>query len=298
MNKMERDATTIKNFVREHYGRLARKKKPPCCAPQTAAPASCCPGTTLPSEQTQVWRLYRQEELENLPEEVTGFSLGCGNPTAIAELSEAEVVLDLGSGGGIDCFLAAQKVGAGGRVIGLDMAPEMIQLARDNAQKIGASNVEFHLGEMEHMPVEDNSVDVIISNCVINLSPDKDTVFREVYRVLKPGGRLCVSDLVLLEELPWEIRESLDQWSRCVAGALSEKTYLEKLQAAGLVQVSLEKNPFSLSAERGESQTLNPEIHQAYLDLRSKIVSARIKAYKPGKTQTLTKGKGKRQSHA
>jgi ubiquinone/menaquinone biosynthesis C-methylase UbiE len=190
--------------------------------------------------------------------------LGCGNPTAIAELSKGEVVLDLGSGAGIDCFLAAEKVGAGGRVIGLDMTPEMVQLARENARVVESANVEFCLGEMEHMPVEDNSVDVIISNCVINLSPDKDAVFREAYRVLKLGGRLCVSDMVLLEELPEGVKESLAQWAGCVTGALSEEEYLGKIRAAGFVQVTLQMDKV------------------AWSDSRDEVASVRVKAFKPG----------------
>jgi ubiquinone/menaquinone biosynthesis C-methylase UbiE len=163
------------------------------------------------------------------------------------------------------------------------MSPEMIQLARENARKVGASNMEFRLGEMEHMPVEDNSVDVIISNCVINLSPDKDAVFRETYRVLKPGGRLCVSDLVLQEELPREMKENLDQWAGCIAGALTEKTYLDKLQAAGLVRVTIDRSTVPFSLESDGPQATNPEERQAYLELRSKVAPAKAKAFKPGK---------------
>ena len=266
---MERSAEEIRSAVRERYGSLAKEKSQSCCAPQPAVSASCC-NTDAASRQSQARaeRLYTSEELEKLPADATDISLGCGNPTAIAELNEGEVVLDLGSGGGLDCFLAAQKVGTRGMVIGLDMTPEMIQLARENAQKMGASNVEFRLGEMEHMPVEDNSVDVIISNCVINLSPDKDAVFRETYRVLKPGGRLCVSDMVLLEELPKEIKENLAQWARCIAGALEEKVYLDKISAAGLVKVTADRD----TAKR-----------QANPDLRDKVVSVSVKAFKPAK---------------
>ncbi len=270
---MEPNAEEIKKFVKKRYGSLAKKKGRSCCSPHTPTPSSCC-GQNVTSEPvpTVAERLYSGEELKTLPEEVTSISLGCGNPTAIAELSEGEVVLDLGSGGGIDCFLAAQRVGAQGRVIGLDMTPEMIQLARENAQKIGASNVEFRLGEMEHMPVRDNSVDVIISNCVINLSPDKDAVFNEAFRVLKPGGRLCISDIVLLEELPREVKKSLERWAGCISGALSEDKYLDKIRAAGFVKITTDKNAVPFCAEN------ELEAH-----LEGKVASVKIKAFKPGK---------------
>jgi len=269
---MERNAKEIKDFVKKRYGRLARAKNQSCCAPQMATP-SCCDATSISRELPErVAALYRGEELDKLPTEVANSSLGCGNPTALAELREGEVVLDLGSGGGLDCFLAAQRVGQGGRVIGLDMTPEMVQLARRNAQKVDATNVEFRLGEMEHMPVADNSVDVIISNCVINLAPDKDVVFREAYRVLKPGGRLCVSDIVLLGELPKKVSKSLEQWAGCIAGALHERDYLAKVKAAGFVEVSAERNTLPLYAESSGAKR--------YLDLRDKVASVNVRARK------------------
>jgi len=281
---MERNAEEIKGFVKKHYGRLAEKKSGSCCSARAAVPPSRCnQDVTSRQAQTAAEKLYTNGELETFPRDVRGISFGCGNPTAIAKLSEGEVVLDLGSGGGIDCFLAAQKVGIRGRVIGLDMTPEMIQLARENAQKIGASNVEFRLGEMEHMPVEDNSVDVIISNCVSNLSPDKDAVFREALRVLKPGGRLCISDIVLLGELPKEIKESLEQWAGCIAGALSEKIYLDKICAAGFVKVATDRTPVPFCAEIEAPQAQKPNEPQNYLDLSGKVASNRLKAFKPSK---------------
>jgi len=270
---MERSAEEIKSAVKEHYGSLAREKRQSCCTPEAKASANCC--------NTSAVRLYTSEELEKLPEDVTDFSLGCGNPTAIAELSEGEVVLDLGSGGGLDCFLAAQRVGAQGRVIGLDMTPEMIQLARENAQKIGVSNVEFRLGEMEHMPIEDNSIDVIISNCVINLSPDKDAVFREAYRVLKPGGRLCVSDIALLGELPKEVEESIEEWAGCIAGALQEDAYIDKIRTAGFVEVTTDRSVVPFYTESEAPQEQDAEGHQTYLDLSDKVASIKVKAFKP-----------------
>ena len=279
---MERNAAEIKSFVKEHYGSLAKEKSKSCCPPEAGETPNCCSaGAVSCQAQTAAQKLYASEQLETLPRDVTDISLGCGNPTAIAELAEGEVVLDLGSGGGLDCFLAAQRVSTRGRVIGLDMTPEMIQLARENTQKIGVSNVEFRLGEMEHMPVKDNSVDVIISNCVINLSPDKDAVFREAYRVLKPGGRLCISDIVLLEELPREIKESLDQWAGCIAGALNENICLNKIRAAGFVKVSAERSPVPFCTENNTPQAQNFGEHQTYTDLSDKVASIRVEAFKP-----------------
>ena len=228
-------AEEIKKEVRRAYGQLAERFV------ETEAPASCC-GPTEAAEAIEAScasRLYSEGELTDLPESVTEASLGCGNPTAIASLQPGEVVLDLGSGGGIDCFLAAKKVGPTGKVIGLDMTPKMIKLARRNAKKVGATNVDFHYGEMEEMPLPDASVDVIISNCVINLSPDKDAVFAEAFRVLKPGGRLSVSDIVTNGELPEVVRGSVEAWTGCLAGALDEKAYVGKMRAAGLTDVTV-----------------------------------------------------------
>ena len=164
---------------------------------------------------------------------------GCGNPTALADLKEGETVLDLGSGGGIDAFLAAKRVGVTGRVIGVDMTEEMIELANKNKKKMNAKNVEFRLGEIEDLPVEDGSVDVIMSNCVINLSPDKERVFREAYRVLKPGGRMMISDIVTKGELPADVRRDLELWAGCMAGALEESEYLQKIRNAGFREVEV-----------------------------------------------------------
>jgi len=245
------DPEAIKKSVREHYGKLARGA--------AARQAPCCPEARASAQPAAVERgIYAAEELAALPESASGFSLGCGNPTAVAGLRPGETVLDLGSGGGLDCLLAAGQVGAHGRVIGLDMTPEMIVLARKNAREAGAENVEFRFGAMEEMPVEGNSVDVILSNCVINLSPDKDAVFRESYRVLRPGGRFCVSDIVALRELPPEVRADLSLWGGCVGGVLPIEEYLAKLRAAGFEDVAVE-------AERTFEQFL-PELAAAGLD--------------------------------
>ena len=279
---MKKDKTVIKSFVKERYAGLAREKAGSCCSSSSTSSPSCCAPGVAPSEAQSITEaLYTKEELESLPEEMRNISWGCGNPTAIAELKEGEVVLDLGSGGGLDCFLAAQRVGASGKVIGLDMTPEMVSLARENAKKMGIDNVEFRLGEMEHMPVENDSIDVIISNCVINLSPDKDAVFREAFRVLKPGGNLCVSDMVLLQDLPSEIKESLDQWAGCVAGAINKNLYLDKLHAAGFVNSSTEKKSTPVSIERDAVKCQCSEEPQDYYDLSDKVASVIVKAFKP-----------------
>ena len=226
----------IKQHVKKTYAELAKG-------------TSCCNATTCcgPSARTSFAKIigYSDAELKGLPDSVLGTVAGCGNPTALADLREGEVVLDLGSGGGIDAFLAAKKVGPKGKVIGVDMTEEMIQLAKKNAEKMKAENVEFRLGEIENLPLEDEMVDVIISNCVINLSPDKDKVFSEAFRVLKPGGRMLISDIVTQGELPNEIRENLEMWAACVAGALDEKEYIQKIMNAGFEKVEVvAKNDF------------------------------------------------------
>jgi len=240
----------IKRAVLSRYGRHAQRRlaalqemgASSCCGPQPVAEASscsCCGETDTLADANIAEALYSAEELRDLPEDVLT-SLGCGNPTAIAGLHEGESVLDLGSGGGLDCFLAAQKVGAEGKVVGLDMSADMIQLARRNASRVGAENVRFRLGEMEEMPFADDSFDVIISNCVINLSPDKDAIFREALRVLKPGGRLRVSDIVFAHEPTEQERRDLASWTACIAGALTEVDCAEKLRAVGFEDVRLE----------------------------------------------------------
>ncbi len=220
----------IKKVVREGYAKIA-KQESSCCAPVQ----SCC----VTGDIAQVISkkiIYTEEELKVVPEGAN-LGLGCGNPVALASLKEGEIVLDLGSGAGFDCFLAAKKVGKNGKVIGVDMTPEMIERARENARKGGYKNVEFRLGEIENLPVADNFVDVAISNCVINLSPDKSRVFAEAFRVLKSGGRLMISDIVLLKELPDFIKNSIEAYIGCLAGAIMKDEYIKAIKEAGFQDV-------------------------------------------------------------
>ena len=252
---METREKEVKEFVKKRYGDMAKVEKA-CCT-------SCGSGPTATNVALQIG--YSEEDLKNVPE-ASIMGLGCGNPVALASLSEGETVLDLGSGGGIDVFLAAKKVGAKGKVIGVDMTEEMIQKARDTALKYGYKNVEFRLGEIENLPVEDNSVDVIISNCVINLSPDKEEVFRETYRVLRPGGRIMISDLVTEGELPEEIRKSFNAWACCVAGALEKNQYFSTIRSAGFQNVKVvSETAYTIDVSRG---------------LKSKIISVQVEGYK------------------
>ncbi len=222
----------IRKIVREGYAQVAQKDSS-CCASRK----SCCSSTDSPHEISQQIG-YTKEEVQAVPEGAN-LGLGCGNPVALASLREGETVLDLGAGAGFDCFLAAQKVGNKGKVIGVDMTPEMIEKARENATKGNYPPVEFRLGEIEHLPVADNSIDVIISNCVINLSPDKAQVFNEALRVLKPGGRVIVSDIVLLKELPDMIKESVEAYVGCLSGAIMKDEYLKLIEQAGFIQVNI-----------------------------------------------------------
>jgi SAM-dependent methyltransferase len=225
----------IRTTVREHYGKAAASFKP-------GANTSCC-GSNDPVDLTAS-KLYPISELETLPEDVTGLSMGCGDPITLASLLPGQTVLDLGSGGGIDCFMAAKKVGESGHVIGVDMTAEMLEKARANQARMGFRNVEFRLGEIEHLPVADSSVDVIISNCVVNLSPDKPQVFREAFRVLRSSGSLALSDIVTDGPLPQAVKDSLSAWAGCVAGALDVKDYIASLEAAGFTQIELTPDYF------------------------------------------------------
>lgn len=221
----------IRKAVRKRYGGIAKSDDTKGCAP------SCCGS---PPQRADISSMvgYSSDELESLPEGAD-LGLGCGNPTALASLKKGETVIDLGSGAGIDCFLAAKKVGKSGRVIGVDMTHEMIEKARRNAERGGYSNVEFRLGEIENLPVADNTADAIISNCVINLSTDKKRVFDEALRVLKPGGRMMISDLVLLKELPAAVRRSAAAYVACIAGAMRKQNYLTTIKAAGFKEVKV-----------------------------------------------------------
>lgn len=221
------DGETVKEEVRKRYAQRALKAQ---------QGGGCCGG----AEDAGSSEIYTPEEVGGLPEKAVLASAGCGNPVAVAELREGETVLDLGSGGGIDVLLSARRVGPRGKAYGLDMTDEMLELARENARKAGVTNTEFLKGEMEDMPLPDGEVDIIISNCVVNLSPDKDSVFREAFRVLKPGGRLAIADIVARAEMPAELKRSLELWAGCVAGALVEDEYRQKLADAGFKDIEIE----------------------------------------------------------
>ncbi len=227
------EATKIKDEVREHYADIAKRalnSTPSSCCSPSSAESSCCASTdVIPVELIGT--------SGEMPQDVMNTSLGCGTPLQIAALQPGETVVDLGSGGGLDCFFAARMVGPSGHVIGVDMTPEMLALANANKQKVGATNVEFRKGFLEELPVEDATVDVIISNCVVNLSPDKDRTFREAFRVLKPGGRVAISDIVTRVPLPEIVRSNMDSWAACVSGAIKEDEYIAKMHAAGFVDV-------------------------------------------------------------
>jgi len=248
----------IKKFVKKRYSEIAK------------AGVSCCPSCECEPSLIDLGKRigYSEEDLRNVPE-ASNMGLGCGNPVALATLKEGNTVLDLGSGGGIDVFLAAKKVGPKGKVIGVDMTKEMIKRAKFTAKKYGYKNVEFRLGEIENLPVEDNSIDVIISNCVINLSPDKEKVFLEAYRVLKTGGKIMISDLVTEGEIPEEIKKSFDAWAGCIAGALEKNEYLDTIRKAGFQRIKIVSES---SYDIGVSE-----------ELKSKIKSVAVEAYKVSK---------------
>lgn len=223
----------IKKAVRENYAKVASSNSR-CCG---SSSVSCCLGPGMEKEISSGIG-YSKEEMDKVPEG-SNLGLGCGNPVALASIKKGEIVLDLGSGAGFDCFLAAEKVGPEGKVIGVDMTPEMINKANENAEKGGYKNVEFRLGEIENLPVEDNSVNLIISNCVVNLSPDKGKVFKEAYRVLKPDGRMMVSDIVLTEELPDFIKNDTSAYVSCVSGATIKDEYLKLIKNAGFIAIKV-----------------------------------------------------------
>jgi arsenite methyltransferase len=269
-----------RKIVREGYAKIA-KQKSSCCAP---AP-SCCGGTDTRQDMSKKIG-YTEEDLRAAPEGAN-LGLGCGNPVALASLEEGETVLDLGSGAGFDCFLASSRVGHRGRIIGVDMTQEMVEKARDNARKGNYANVEFRLGEIENLPVGDNSVDAVISNCVINLSPNKKRVFQEAFRALRPGGRLMVSDIVLLKELPEEIRNSVAAYVGCVAGAVTKKEYLEAIQATGFEETKVLSEatfPTELLANDPTAREVAKNLklsREKAKDLASSVVSIKVSAIKP-----------------
>lgn len=262
------DKTEIRTLVRKNYGAIAeRSGNAGCCGP-SAAPRPA----TRPSADGMAQRMgYSTDELATVPDG-SNLGLGCGNPQAIAALRSGEVVVDLGSGAGFDCFLAARQVGPQGRVIGVDMTHEMLKKARDNAAKVGAANVEFRLGEIEHLPVADNSADVVISNCVVNLSPDKPQVFREAFRVLKPGGRLVVSDVIETAPLPDSFLRDPNLMCSCVAGVAAKDEIEAWLAAAGFVDIRVEAKPESRDLIRDWAPGKGVENY---------VVSAIIAARKP-----------------
>ena len=271
-----RSEQEIRNAVRERYGTIARESArgaASCCAAST-----CGCGTAATSVAD---RLY-EADVSDLPTDVTGMSLGCGDPITIAQLQPGQTVVDLGSGGGIDCFLAAKKVGPTGHVIGVDMTADMIDRARTNAAKVGAQNVEFRLGEIEHLPMGDGTVDVIISNCVINLSPDKPQVFRDAFRVLRPGGRLAVSDIVSRVQLSPDRQRDLASWAGCVAGAWVDKDYVAALEAAGFEDVEIEgKSLGDLVDTYAAAIEADESLKSTAKALAEAVYSARVTARKP-----------------
>jgi len=270
--------TEIKKKVREGYARIAMKKTS-CCAPTS----SCCGGSLPETISKSIG--YSEAELGSVPDGAN-LGLGCGNPVALASLKEGETVLDLGSGAGFDCFLAANKVGKMGKVIGVDMTPEMLDKARQNARKGKYGNVEFRRGEIEKLPVEDNYVDVIISNCVINLSPDKPAVFREAFRVLKPGGRLMVSDIVLLKELPDFVKESVAAYVGCISGAMLKDDYLGAIKSAGFKDVKVIEEatfPIESMANDPTAQVIMKEMKitpEKVKEIGQAVLSVKVQAVK------------------
>lgn len=270
------DQTSIKERVREHYAQQAERVR------RDSAKATCCGGESASCADPITSNLYTDHEKADLPADAVAASLGCGNPTALAELKPGETVLDLGSGGGIDVLLSVRRVGPAGKAYGLDMTDEMLALARDNQRKAGVENVEFLKGEMENIPLPDNSVDVIISNCVINLSADKGSVMREAFRVLKPGGRFAVSDIIVRGEIPAEIQRKVELWAGCLAGALKESDYRDKLKAAGFDNIDIEPTRIYTVAQSMEILTeVGLDSAELAAQVDNKFISAFVRARKP-----------------
>ncbi len=270
-------AENVKDVVREKYGNAAKRVinagGTACCG---SSPASATCGCDPVSSN-----IYSESEASSVPENAVRASLGCGNPTALAQLAPGETVLDLGSGGGIDVLLSARRVGPTGKAYGLDMTDEMLALAEENKRKSGLTNVEFLKGEMENIPLPGCSVDVIVSNCVINLSADKDRVLREAFRVLKPGGRLAISDVVVRGDVPREIRRSMELWVGCIAGALSDLAYREKLAAAGFEDIEIEPTrAYDLKDARQFFSGAGLDVEEIAAQVEGKFISAFIRAKK------------------
>lgn len=272
-----KDNAEIKDHVRAEYGQAARQAK-------SGKPSCCGTGSLLEGDALDpiTGNLYQPDETAGLPADAVRASFGCGNPTALATIQPGETVLDLGSGGGIDVLLSAKRVGPRGKVYGLDMTDEMLALARENQQKAGVTNVDFLAGDIEDIPLPESSVDLIISNCVINLSPDKDRVLKEAFRVLKPGGRLAVSDIVVRGSMPEEVRHSVELWAGCVAGALEESDYRRKLQQAGFEQVSIEPTRIYSAADAREFLIgAGLDVELVAKEVEGKFMSGFIRAVKP-----------------
>ena len=267
----------IREAVKEKYGQAALRVNSggsSCCGAGAAMEGSCDPITS---------NLYDDAQKSGLPQEAVLASLGCGNPTALAQLNAGETVLDLGSGGGIDVLLSARRVGPSGKAYGLDMTDEMLALARENQRRAGVQNVEFLKGEIEHIPLPGNSVDVVISNCVINLSADKDQVLREAFRVLKPGGRFAVSDVVVRGEVPEDVRKNMLLWVGCIAGALEEKQYIAKLASAGFDSIAIEPTRvYDIEDARTFLSGQGVDVDAIAPQVQGKFMGAFIRAVKPG----------------
>lgn len=274
LDEYEGDAMDTQSAVREKYGSIAREVTQTGAAACCDAQLRCCDPITK--------ELYSKSEQRTLPEKAVLASLGCGNPTALIDLRPGETVLDLGSGGGIDVLLSARRVGPSGKAYGLDMTDEMLALARENQRQAGVANAEFLKGEIEHIPLPDNAVDVVISNCVINLSSDKDRVLREAFRVLRPGGRFAVSDVVVRSEVPREIRESMLLWVGCIAGALEESDYRAKLHAAGFTAIDLEPTrTYDIEDARQFLTEAGVNVDEIAPQVEGKFISAFVRATKP-----------------
>jgi arsenite methyltransferase len=273
----------LKEIVKEKYGEAARRVitgsgLPADCCSKT----SCCDGSAAASCDPITSNLYDEAQTGQIPEEALKASLGCGNPTALAQLHPGETVLDLGSGGGIDVLLSARRVGPTGKAYGLDMTDDMLALARENQRRAGVENVEFLKGEIEQIPLPDNSVDVIISNCVINLSGDKDQVLREAFRVLKPGGRFAVSDVVVRGEVPADIRRNVELWVGCVAGALQDTEYTDKLTKAGFAAIEMEPTRvYDVEDARAFLSNQGIDVDAIAPAIAGKFMGAFIRATKP-----------------